>query len=294
MADIFHAMPPAASTVAIWFHYRRLASTWFPNFLLNQDSLVPTLCGVLWMAIGGHFVGKSLFGRRPRMAMRCSVDSGPKVRPLPEMVPKGVPGELYRIFRPYLVVEGGCAPLPVVDEEGSTGCGFAPPDEESSDYFSDKEGQVYVRSGWHRHQFAIMYAWYFHSISHCHEWQAAVVWVRGPNHDRPTIRGVALTKSGEWVKTSTPHLDGTHVLVEHCNNDPLRDGDGDRFLEYQSNPLLGHGLTTTPVSGTSHPIAAWECVPQATRDALQNIDFGLARVPIIDGIFEKMIEEAFF
>ncbi|KAK8165592.1 hypothetical protein BKA80DRAFT_309652 [Phyllosticta citrichinensis] len=152
------------------------------------------------------------------MAMRCSVDSGPKVRPLLEMAPKGVPGELYRMFRPYLVVDGGCAPLPVVDEEGN---------EESSDYFSDKEGQD------------------------C----AAVVWVRGPNHDRPTVRGVALTKSGEWVMTSTPHLDGNHVLVEHCNNDSLHGCDGVRFLEYQSNPLLGHGLTTTPAGGKSQPIA---------------------------------------
>ncbi|KAK7613770.1 hypothetical protein BKA81DRAFT_402788 [Phyllosticta paracitricarpa] len=195
MADIFHT--PPASTVALWFHYRRLVSMWFLSFLLNQDSLVPA------------------------------------------------PGELYREFRPHLIVDGGCAPRPVVDEEGS---GFAPLDEESWHYFSDKKGQVYLHSGWHRHQFAIMYAWYFHSISHCHEGQAAVVWLRGPNHDRPTVRGVALTKSGEWIKTKTPHLDGTHVLVEHCN-DPLLGLDGDRFLEYQSNPLLGHGLATTAVRG---------------------------------------------
>ncbi|KAK7518804.1 uncharacterized protein IWZ02DRAFT_489620 [Phyllosticta citriasiana] len=216
MADIFHEPPPAASTVALWFHYRRLVSMWFLSFLLNQDSLTED---------------DALLG----------LDSGPKMRPLPETVPKGVSGELYRKFRLYVVVDGGCAPLPVVDEEGNTG---------------DKEGQVYVHSGWHRHQFAIMYAWYFHSISHCHEGQAAVVWLRGPNHDCPTVRGVALTKSGEWIKTKTAHLDGTHVPVEHCN-DPLLDLDGDRFLEYQVNPLLGHGLATTAVRGKYQPTAAW-------------------------------------
>ncbi|KAK8200466.1 necrosis inducing protein [Phyllosticta capitalensis] len=212
--------------------------------------------------------------------MRCSVDAGPKVPSFPETVPKGVPGELYQRFKPYLHVGGGCAPLPVVDDEGNTGCGLAPPDEESSDYFSDREGQVYVRSGWYRHQFAIMYAWYFHSISHCHEWQACVVWVRGPNNDRPSIRGVALTKSGEWTKTDKPFLDGWHPLIEHCS-DPY------------SNPLLGHGLAPTTTRGKEQPLVAWDCLPQRAKDALQDIDFGLARVPIIDGNFEKMVEEAF-
>lgn len=121
MTDLFHTMPPAASTVALYFHFRRIASMWFPGFLLNQDSFVPALCGVLWMAIGGHFVAKSLFGRRPKMRMRCSVDAGPKVPSFPETVPKGVPGELYQRFKPYLHVGGGCAPLPVVDDEGNTG-----------------------------------------------------------------------------------------------------------------------------------------------------------------------------
>lgn len=43
-----------------------------------------------------------------------------QVEGLPETVPSGTMGDLYKAYQPYLKVESGCVPFPAVDAEGNT------------------------------------------------------------------------------------------------------------------------------------------------------------------------------
>lgn len=43
-----------------------------------------------------------------------------QVAGLPETVPSGIKGEVYKAYQPYLKVDEGCVPFPAVDAEGNT------------------------------------------------------------------------------------------------------------------------------------------------------------------------------
>lgn len=43
-----------------------------------------------------------------------------KVVGLPESVPSGIKGEVYKAYQPFLKVDEGCVPFPAVDAEGNT------------------------------------------------------------------------------------------------------------------------------------------------------------------------------
>ena len=55
--------------------------------------------------------------------------------------------------------------------------------------------------------------------------------------------------------------------------------------------FLRLGFTSTP--GGQQPLIAWESLPTAARNALQNTDFGSANVPFKDGNFESNLAKAY-
>lgn len=68
----------------------------------------------------GIFAFLPLLAQASSLAPRAVIDHD-QVEGLPETVPNGIKGDVYKAYQPYLKVFEGCVPFPAVDAEGNTG-----------------------------------------------------------------------------------------------------------------------------------------------------------------------------
>lgn len=115
-------------------------------------------------------------------------------------------------------------------------------------------------------------------LGHRHEWEGIVAWVEGVESGSPTLVGVSTSAHGGWTtRTSNLQVDGTRPKIRYYSTWPLN-----------------HQLGTTDTKGGEQPLVAWESLPAAARDALQNTDFGAANVPFRDPNFMNNLAAAAF
>lgn len=115
-------------------------------------------------------------------------------------------------------------------------------------------------------------------LGHRHEWEGIVAWVEGLEQGNPTLVGVSTSGHGGWTtSTSNLQVDGTRPKIRYYSTWPLN-----------------HQVGTTSVKGGEQPLIAWESLPAAARDALQNTDFGAANVPFRDPNFVNNLNSAAF
>lgn len=126
-----------------------------------------------------------------------------------------------------------------------------------------------------------MYAWYWpkdqttdgiSTGAHRHDWENVVIWLDAAN---ATIAGGAASGHGDYKKTTGALPGGTTPQVEY-------------FTSFPTN----HELQFTDTAGTVLAVSDWDAMPQASRDALNTVDFGKASVPFKDGSFESNLEKA--
>lgn len=67
----------------------------------------------------GVFAFLPLLAQATPLAARAVIDHD-QVVGLPETVPNGIKGDVYKAYQPYLKVFEGCVPFPGVDAEGNT------------------------------------------------------------------------------------------------------------------------------------------------------------------------------
>ncbi|KAK8056479.1 hypothetical protein PG993_001706 [Apiospora rasikravindrae] len=198
--------------------------------------------------------------------------------------PETVPSD--KKFKPWLSVENGCQPYPAVDASGNTGGGLNPSGSSSSQC-DNSPGQVYARGAEYGSRFGIMYSWYMPKdspstgLGHRHDWEGVVVWIDNPSTaSDPRILGVSTSGHGKWTTVT--------------GNDMKLDGGVRPKIRYFSVWPVNHQLGTTDARGGEQPLVAWESLPVAARDALQNTDFGDANVPFKDPNFMDNLRGASF
>jgi hypothetical protein len=174
-----------------------------------------------------------------------------------QTAPSGPVENAFLQFKPWLVVNGGCVPFPAVDASGNTGAGLKPSGGASSGC-SQSTGQVYVRGGYQGSRFAIMYAWYFPKdgglVGHRHDWESVIVWIDNPELANPTVLGISTSAHGSYdTITSNIPLDGNRPKIR-----------------YYTRGVTNYELGTTNNRGGEQPLIAWDKLPAAARDALQN------------------------
>ncbi|KAK7709094.1 hypothetical protein SLS57_008819 [Botryosphaeria dothidea] len=227
--------------------------------------------GLVYLLAGASCVSAAAIQRRDEIAHDSVVG-------FPETVPSDV-GAVYQKFKPYLKVDSGCVPFPAVDASGNTNAGLNPTGEPNGGC-SSSPGQVYVRGAQSGSSYAVMYSWYFpkdspgSGLGHRHDWEGVVVWLSEASTSAE-ILGVAASGHGEYETNTSPSLSGTRPLIRYYNIFPVN-----------------HQMGFTSTQGGDQPLIAWESLPQAAQDALQNTDFGDANVPFKDGNFEDNLGKA--
>lgn len=225
---------------------------------------------------------------------------------LPETVPDGIKGEVYKAYQPYLKVEEGCVPFPAVDAEGNTRYFIHPlpyilPHEantkrNSGGLFtsgpsdgdcSNSTGQVYTRGGSSNSNetdaYALMYAWYFpkdnpsQTLGHRHDWEGVIVWIADPTLTSPdNVVAVCPSAHGGWDCTTDKYtLSGSAPLIRYFNVWPVN-----------------HQCGLTSTKGGQQPLVAWESIPDMTREALETTNFEAGHVPFKEANWQDNLEKA--
>ncbi|KAL4865093.1 hypothetical protein BDV12DRAFT_200476 [Aspergillus spectabilis] len=217
---------------------------------------------------------------------RDSIDHDAVVA-LPETVPSGTLGDIYRAYLPYLKVEDGCVPFPAVDAEGNTNAGLEPTGVSNGDC-SSSTGQIYARSTMSdgtdsTYGPGIMYSWYFPKdspstgLGHRHDWEGVIVWLSDGSATTPeNIVAVCPSAHGDWI----------------CSTDGFTLSDTHPLIRYYSIWPVNHQMGLTTEVGGSQPLVAWESLSGGIRAALEDTDFGSATVPFKEGTFGGNMGEA--
>ncbi|KAL5337202.1 necrosis inducing protein-domain-containing protein [Aspergillus crustosus] len=206
---------------------------------------------------------------------------------LPETIPSGTIGDVYRAYLPYLAVDDGCVPYPAVDAEGNTSDGLNPTGA-SNGGCSSSTGQIYARSTMAdgldaTYGAAIMYSWYFPKdspstgLGHRHDWEGVIVYLSdGAATTAENVLAVCPSAHGDWnCSTDEFSLSDTHPLIRYFNIWPVN-----------------HQLGLTDEVGGSQPLVTWEAVSDVVRGALEDTDFGSATVPFKEATFGGNLAEA--
>lgn len=141
---------------------------------------------------------------------------------------------------------------------------------------------MYVRGAQSGSSYALMYSWYMPKdspstgLGHRHDWEGCVVWL-SDNSSSATLLGVAASGHGGYETKTDPAVKAgtTRPLIRYYNIYPVN-----------------HQMGFTSTVGGEQPMIAWESLPDAAREALQNTDFGSANVPFKDGNFEANLVKA--
>ncbi|MCE4372776.1 NPP1 family protein [Xanthomonas hortorum pv. hederae] len=152
---------------------------------------------------------------------------------------------------------------------------------------SHSPGQVYVRSGWYRGVWAIMYSWYFpkdspsSGLGHRHDWESIVVWINNPSVPRPTVYALSYSAHGNYSYLRNP-------AASLRDNHPK--------VVYGSTWPTNHEMFIGPYNpvGGMQPLIAWESMDQWVKDALTYTNFGAANVPFIDKNFNQNLGKAWY
>lgn len=110
--------------------------------------------------------------------------------------------------------------------------------------------------------------------AHRHDWENVVVFV---DRAGSQIISAAASGHGSYKKIRSPHRQGDRPKVEY-------------FTKFPTN----HELKFTDTLGRDLALVDWDAIPQASRDALNRVDFGAATVPFKDGVFEGNLDKAVF
>lgn len=131
-----------------------------------------------------------------------------------------------------------------------------------------------------------MYSWYMPKDqpldnlpigSHRHDWENVVVWVDDATSPNASLLGAAASAHGGYKKSKEPETsDDTRVLIEY-------------FSQFPTN----HELGFTDTLGRDLDMIDWDAMPQESRDALEDTDFGSATVPFKEDQFMSKLEEAY-
>ncbi|KAH8591767.1 putative necrosis and ethylene inducing peptide 2 [Bisporella sp. PMI_857] len=212
---------------------------------------------------------------------RRAVLPNPNIISLPESVPAGVVGDVYEAYQPYLEVYNGCVPSPAVDANGNTNAGLDLKGKPNQGCGSNL-GQVYARAAAVDGRYAILYSWYWPKdspspgLGHRHDWEGVVVWLKDGTSTSPdNILAICPSAHGDWKCSKTFFLSGSGPFVAY-------------FSIWPVNHQLGIGVE----KGGQQPLVAWESLPEAARNALQNTDFGSATVPFKDSTFAANLAKA--
>nr|UUL59826.1 Nep1-like protein 2 [Alternaria brassicae] len=198
----------------------------------------------------------------------------------PETVPSGIVGQLMLKYKPFLQIVNGCVPFPAVNAAGDTGAGLQTTGDPSG-MCSSSPGQVYARAATHNGAYAIMYSWYMPKdspgpgLGHRHDWENVVVWLSAQSNTA-TLRGVAISAHGDYDKVTKPDLSGTRPLIG-----------------YRSIFPVNHQLISTSTKGGEQPLIAWDSMPAAAKQAIENTNFVNAIPSFRDSNFESYLSEAF-
>ena len=217
-----------------------------------------------------------------------------KIKPLPEMLPNNITGQLYKKFQPYLNAKSGCLPYPAINAKGEISKGLAM-DAGGSDteLCRSSAGQVYARSGFYGKRFAILYSYFFgrdrtwvsasidEGAGHIYDWEQVIVWLSA---ETAHAKIVAVSPSGHGGFQSYPvddfEMKGTHPLINYSQNwdrvrnHQLLEGDEDEVGELQN-------------------IVAWTSMSDTMRKNLNTPGVFSTLTPgIIDADFGRQLEAA--
>ncbi|KAK2042608.1 hypothetical protein LZ31DRAFT_470027, partial [Colletotrichum somersetense] len=219
-----------------------------------------------------------------------------QVEALPQTISQ-TNGEIELRFNPFLYVKGGCDPYPAVDKDGNLGAGLAPKGGGRSGCDNGKKAQVYVRVGQSSAgRQAVMYSYYMPKVTwkedgHRHYWASVVVWLNmwGCNTNDPTSLwpvGVSYTtdhlnwESAAAGKVSFKSSDvgsdqATHPKLQIWDRaiSPFTGADGDLVFE--------------------RIVASWDALPDATKQALKDVQYEHTQVPISDANFQASLDAAY-
>lgn len=195
-------------------------------------------------------------------------------------------GEFASKFQPYLQIVTGCVSFPAVDKDGNVSGGLKLGGPENGDC-TKSVGQVYSRHMEYKDYCALMYSWYMPKdqstdletlAGHRHDWENVIVWLTSCDLDAD-IKAVSYSYHSTHVTlTSGIPLNGSHPLVE-----------------YAQVPFpLDHSMFPTNDVGEMQPGVEWYNLTSASRDALENYDFGAATVPFNNKTFESRVSAFFF
>ena len=95
--------------------------------------------------------------------------------------------------------------------------------------------------------------------SHRHDFENVVIWL---SNDTTTILGGAASGHGDYKITKGAVPGGDSPTVEY-------------FATFPTN----HELQFTQTEGNTYPVSDWDAMPDATKKALQDTDFGQANPP---------------
>lgn len=190
------------------------------------------------------------------------------------------------MFKPQLHITNGCHPYAAVDAQGHTNGGLAPTGATDGGC-SNAAGRtlVYGRAAWYNGFYGIMYAWYFpkdspsSGLGHRHDWENVIIWIDNPTYYSPTLFAVSASVSDGYTPYYPPEIgyfDGFSSKIEYAN------------------VFLDHRVRETTLQGEKQPLIMWEQLTDAARMALEQTDFGYAKVPLRDEVFQAKLAEAWF
>uniref|UniRef100_H3G7R3 Necrosis inducing-like protein NPP1 type n=1 Tax=Phytophthora ramorum TaxID=164328 RepID=H3G7R3_PHYRM len=210
------------------------------------------------------------------------------VAPFKQPTPTTTLQKLAVKLKPQIYIANGCHPYPAVDEDGNTSGGLKPTGDQSSGCIGSRLGsQIYGRVAKYRGVYAFMYSWYMPKdqtlpgLGYRHDWEACVVWISNITLEEPNI--VALSVSYHSTYQTYYPLDKDYL-----------EGDSAKIEYSTSWVVLDHSLSATSTPGETQDLIMWDQLTAAARTALEDTDFGGARVPFKDANFKEKLAKAYY
>ena len=130
-----------------------------------------------------------------------------------------------------------------------------------------------------------MYSWYMPKdspsteLGHRHDWEGVIVWLSDSSTiSADNILAVCPSAHGSWdCSTDGFSLSGTSPLIKYFSVWPVN-----------------HQCGLTDVVGGQQPLVAWESLPEVSRAALEETDFGSGNVPFKEGNWADNLAKATF
>ncbi|CAI5712263.1 unnamed protein product [Hyaloperonospora brassicae] len=209
-----------------------------------------------------------------------------QVAPFPEKEPKSFTECAAHKYNPTLHISHGCSPYPAVNIDGMVSGGLKATGKANGNCAGAALGdQVYARSMWKYHHWAIMYAYFFPKDSvvsgkgHRYDWEWVVIWLNNPDVNVSRIEAVSVL--GREVER-----------YNFVDIDPKYFADGVPQLEYEAHGDR-HFVTLSTDIGRSPDLVVWHEMSDHARCALNKHGWNENELmPMSDDKFEKNLERA--